>query len=96
MTNKYIKGCSTFSAIWEMQAKPHWFILDPHYSIDAGGQGLTDIDKDQKTKNSLYTKKMSVSIKVIHICSQPEIFSRWLCILRMLMISLIIMAPNSK
>lgn len=96
MTNKYIKGCSTFSAIWEMQAKPHWFILDPHYSVDTGGQGLTDIDKDQKTKELPLYEKMSVSIKVIHICLQPEIFSIWLCILRMLMISLIIMAPNSK
>lgn len=64
MTNKYIKGCSTFSAIWEMQAKPHWFILDPHYSVDTGGQGLTDTDKDQKAKNSLYMKKCQYLLKL--------------------------------
>lgn len=47
-----------------MQAKPHWFILDPHYSVDTGGQGLTDIDKDQKTKNSLYMKKCQYLLKL--------------------------------
>lgn len=59
-----MRGCSELSAIGKCKAKPHWFTVDPHYSVEERGQGLTNIAKDQKIENSLYMEKCQYLLKI--------------------------------